>query len=113
MKPYMAFSRNYGPPEGAFLVIANNAREAKKLAWKQCPMDFMEYIDLGIRLIRDDSAILLANQAKLETNQPHVVLNPIHCEACQQWGAGLAEDNLCGNCNEYPGDALVHHLERS
>ena len=58
MKPYMSFSRSYGPQEGAFLVVANSAREAKKLAWKQCPMlvsmeDVNAYINAALDIALD------------------------------------------------------------
>lgn len=109
MKPYMIFSRGCGPEEGAALVFAHSAKEARKLAWKQSGLDFDDFIDMGIRLIHDTRYIFpLANQDKLKAGTPHIVDNPAACKACGYWGAGLTKDGLCGNCNEYPGDKLVN-----
>jgi hypothetical protein len=112
MKPYMAFSRAAGPQEGAFLVVADNIREAKKLAWRQCPMDFMEYTDLGIKLMGDANGMALADLAKVAAGIPHVVPDPVGCEACQMWGAGLTADNLCADCGEHPGAKLLYLCHR-
>lgn len=106
----MGFSREAGPEEGAVLIIANTAKQARKLAWQGCFLGIDDWLDQAVRLIRDESALLLANQTKLKADEPHVVDSPLHCEACGWWGAGLTEDQLCGNCNEHPGDDLVKRL---
>ena len=110
MKAYIAFSRNSGPQEGAFLVIHNNIRDAKRLAWKLCPIDFMEYTDLGIKLMRSDRILKLANQEKLQAGIPHAIDNPVSCQHCGLWGTGITSDNLCSECNQCPGDELIRRL---
>lgn len=111
MKPYMAFSRHDGPAEGAVLVIHNTAKEARKLAYQsgEC-LNVEDWLDQAVRLIRDKFAMALASQEKLNNNEPHVVWNPVGCQSCGFWGAGLTADNLCGNCNEYPGDELLNRI---
>lgn len=112
MKAYMAYSTGALPREGAILVIANTAREARMLAWEsgEC-INVEKWIDLTVRLIRNNADImLLADQAKLQQEQPHVVASPLSCEECGIWGAGLADDNRCGNCEEWPGDRIVDCL---
>ena len=109
MKPYMAFSRSAGSEEGAILVVANTAKEAKTLAWGRC-LNVEGWTDQGVRLIRDNSTLLLADQQKVRHNIPHVIDDPLSCEMCGLWGAGLTEDNKCGYCGEHPGDILIHLL---
>jgi hypothetical protein len=108
VKPYIAFLRSFGPAEGAFLVIASSAKEAKRLAWQNSPMDYIEFTDLAVRLMRNtQNALPLAKQDKLKYKVPHVVKNPVGCDVCNVWGAGLTTEGLCGNCNSYPGDKLA------
>ncbi len=105
MKPYMAFSREAGPQDGAILVIAGTAKEARKLAWqsRDC-LNVDDWLDQAVLRIRNTHVLALANQEKL--HKPHVVWNPLHCKACGLWGQGLTVDGLCGYCNEEPGDEL-------
>jgi hypothetical protein len=110
MKPYMAFSRNDGPEEGAILVIANRAKDARLLAWRSgdC-INVDDWLDLGVRRVDMDN-LALADQMKLVANIPHTVFSPAGCEICEYWGQGITEDNLCCRCNEYPGDKLIRLL---
>lgn len=112
MKAYSAFSREVGPEEGAILVIAQSAKEAKPLAWKSGACWNVDgWTDLAIRLIRDDTHVLpLADQESLKLGEPHIIDSPFGCDKCGFWGAGITEDKLCGNCNEPPGDTLVKLL---
>lgn len=108
LKPYVVFSRGAGLEEGAALILAQSAKEAKRLAWQQSALDFDDFVDLGIRLLRGPQFILpLANQTKLKAGIPHIVGSPAACAVCEVWGAGLTIDGLCSNCNEYPGDTLA------
>ena len=108
LKPYMAYSRSSGAIEGAFLVLAPNIRDAKKLAWSVCSDLVDEFTDLAVRLIRNSTNVLpLADQDKLKANQPHVVDNPVSCFTCGVWGEGLNDDNTCPYCGEYPGQLLI------
>ena len=109
LKPYMAYSRSAGSSEGAFLVLATNGREAKRLAWGYCSFAFDgQYTDLAVRLIKNPAnVLLLAEQDKLNAGQPHVIDNPVSCFSCGFWGNGLTDDNLCSSCGEEPGYLLV------
>ena len=107
----MGFSRGAGPHEGAVLIIANTAKQAKRLAWGEC-LNVDDWLDQAVLLIRDNRVMLLANQERLEADEPHVIDSPLGCDACGYWGAGLTDDNLCGNCNQHPGNALVNRLNK-
>ena len=111
LKPYTAFSRSEAE-EGSILVLAHNIKEGKRLAWRSNSLFGLEYTDLGIRLIRRaDAVIPLADQQKLAVNIPHVVPEPVSCERCGTWGAGLDKDGMCGFCGEHPGEELTTVLE--
>jgi len=103
MKPYMAFSRGAGPGEGAVLVIANTARQAKSLVWEHCScFNVEDWIDQSAILIRNNKGILaLADQEKLRANVPHVIDNPEGCIKCECWGIPLSESGLCEICSEW------------
>ncbi|KKN30248.1 hypothetical protein LCGC14_0835980 [marine sediment metagenome] len=103
MKPYMAFSRGAGPGEGAVLVIANTARQAKSLVWRHCSCwNVDDWLDQAVRLIRNNEDILaLADQEKLRANVPHVIDSPEECEKCEWWGVPLSESGLCESCSEW------------
>jgi hypothetical protein len=109
LKPYMAYSRYYGRQAGAVLVVANTAKEARRLAFGHC-LNVEDWLDQTVRLIRDNDVLLLADQTKLKANRPHVVDNPAHCQACGLWGEGLTADGRCGYCNEWPGDEVMLRL---
>lgn len=108
MKPYMIFSRDIGPQEGATLIIAHSVREARKLAWRQSGLDFDDFTDMAVRLIRDTHNVLpLADQGKMRQGIPHIIDDPASCAVCGYWGAGLTTEGLCANCNSDPGEKLI------
>ena len=98
LKPYMGFSRSLGAPEGAVLIFARTAREAKRISWGRffIPDICDEYIDYGVRLIRNGAHLM-----KLATsNQPHVIESPPTCPRCELWGGESMRDSD-GPCCEY------------
>lgn len=108
MKSYMGYSRAFGPHEGAILIIANTAKEARKLAFGNC-LNVEDWLDQAATLV--SGCLPLGDQEKIQAGIPHVVLEPVHCQHCELWGAGLTVDGLCDNCNEYPGDKLIGLLK--
>lgn len=111
LKSYTAFSRSMGSENGAILVVAFSAKEAKKLAWSHCS-DVSEWTDLGIRRIWEDkTGLLLADKEKVETETPHIVIDPVSCEACGIWGGGITKDFRCGYCDAWPGEKLCALLD--
>ncbi|TDX30797.1 hypothetical protein DFO67_10452 [Modicisalibacter xianhensis] len=90
------------PMDGACLVFANTAKEAKRLAspviqdWMLC-----EYIDVRVQRIESPAWLLenAADQEKLARGEPHVVENPPTCNGCELWHDELI-DGYCESCEE-------------
>lgn len=102
MNAYMGFSRSLGAHEGAVLIFAHTAREAKKVGWYAVCLFFtMEFTDMAVRRLRDSDWLFLeANQDKLTNDIPHVIDNPHTCKCCELWGrAEILDNGLCEDCN--------------
>ena len=101
MKAYMGFMREAGAPEGACLIFAHTIREAKKLA---CPVIISwgtDFIDVGVRLLRNsDHLFVEGDQDKLAKDIPHIIEEPTCCKRCLLWGHPINEDGLCESCAE-------------
>lgn len=84
MKAYMAYSRHCGPHEGAALVFANTAREARVIAQYSFTANEIcdgDYLDLAVRLIRDQPWLL----KEMRKDTPHLVDSPRSCTVCEAW----------------------------
>lgn len=109
LKPYMFFSRCSGSQEGAALVFAHTAREAKTVGWQYCSgLIVDEFTDCAVRLLRDSEYLFQeANQEKLKLDKAHANDNPRTCSYCQLWGVGpIGSDGMCEGCR---GDLAVEH----
>jgi hypothetical protein len=80
LNPYMGFSREMGPEEGACLIFSHTAREAKKLD----QLHIFAEADLD----------------KLRTGIAHAIECPKTCHRCEHWGYELNHDGFCENCTE-------------
>ena len=103
LRPYMLCDRHGGSQEGAVLVFANNAREAKKVGWSMGElMDICdnEWINIEVLWLKKSPHIFEeADQEKLEKGIPHLA-NPRMCLSCELWGHEMATDDLCIGCKE-------------
>lgn len=102
MKIYSGHSRTGGSPEGAILIFANSAKEAKRIAYPII-LDYFtdEYIDVAVRWLTDSDFLFEeADQDKLKKNIPHVIDNPKSCKECGFWGFKLNDQGICENCLE-------------
>ena len=101
LNTYMVFSGSLGSEEGAFLVFAHTAREARKVGWYHAA-DLLtdEYIDLAARRLRDKPWLYNeANQEKLLQGRAHVIEDPTSCRDCLYWGLSpIGDDKLCEDC---------------
>lgn len=108
MRYYMAFSRSSGPIEGAALVYASSAREAKQVAWSVVSGWHDGYLDLDVRWIKNPiNVILLVDDDKIEGKIPHCIESPVACESCNTWGVGIINGAYCSDCYGYVGDELA------
>ncbi len=104
MKAYMAYDNVCGPSEGACLVFANTAREAKKISFPTVRgwLD-TEFTDHRVKLLHDTHLFDL--KAK---DSPHVIENPPVCENCETWGGHPVDaPGHCGFCEaeyDYPDE---------
>jgi len=103
MNIYMGFSRTAGPEEGAILIFAHTAKEARVIGWGWSWCD--EYIDFGVRRLRNSDWLYKeANQLKLQNDIPHATDNPHSCKRCEMWGhAEILENGFCEDCNANAG----------
>jgi len=104
MKAYIAFNRHYGTDEGAALVFANTAREAKKVVYPVMEgCIWHEWTDLGVRWLNSaDREHLFESEgdaALLAMGAAHVIDNPTVCSACEQWGPQIMANGMCDKCS--------------
>lgn len=122
LKPYMGFSRAGGSVEGAVLIFAHNAREAKKVGWGSLVYDICdgEYTDFAVRLIRDGEYLFSdADPEKLKADQAHVIESPKSvCSNCELWGMGplgrwRPMPRMPGRTGRHDEKLLENSIERS
>ena len=101
LKTYMACDGD--SEQGAVLVFAHTAREAKKVGWPAitgwaCDA---EYTDLRVLLIRDKPHLFEdADKVMLVADKAHANDNPTSCPNCGMWGAKINKDGICEDCLE-------------
>lgn len=95
LKMYMGYSGCAGSEEGAVLVFANTAKEARKLTYKN-GLVVEEFIDSRARLLKEDSFL----RAQQKHDYPHVIESPIICKYCAQWGKEMHDNEQCEDCFE-------------
>jgi hypothetical protein len=102
LKPYMVYSRLVGPEEGAALVFADSARQARNIGYGPCS-DFIDgYIDCASNWLKNVPWLFEeANKDKLAKDEPHVIVSPKCCSSCEHWGQSpIGEDGICEDCRE-------------
>jgi hypothetical protein len=111
-RAYSIFDSKLGEWECAMLVFAGSGREAKRLAYRTGIGYFIDhYTDMAFRWIRNSHNVFpLGNQEKIKNEIPHVVADPVSCESCEHWGAGLDKNGKCSSCGEDAGEKLVRLL---
>jgi hypothetical protein len=87
--------------EGAILIFAHTAREARNIGWNDCPFE-TEFIDFATKRIRNENWLYEeADQNKLANGIPHVIDNPKTCLSCGCWGGcPIDDDCLCEPCRD-------------
>lgn len=93
LRSYMASAGD--PSEGAVLVFAYTAAEAKRLAfpavrdWTNC-----DYIEVRVKWLRSGC------EHMRQKDGPHVVYSPPSCDECELWWEEPLVDGLCESCRE-------------
>ncbi len=85
------------PSEGAALVFAYSAKQAKQLGDPVVSDWGVSYIDLRVKWMKGKEKKFL-NQYATSTTEPHVIDNPPYCNNCELWG-GTPLNNM-GVCQE-------------
>ena len=100
MKAYMVFDREGGTAEGAVLVFANTAMNAKKMAWKALESwTSAGWIDVRVRWLRDEEVWLAQEEGVDLDSRPCVIESPRSCVRCDLWGRTTLDRNqVCGFC---------------
>lgn len=94
MRAYMVSDSE--PCEGAVLVFATTAREAKKVGFSA--LDWCdEWVDVRVQWLKDDGHLRHLWDGETE----HVVESPPTCQTCQLWGTSELIDGVCEGCREY------------
>ena len=96
MKMYMGHGGE--PEDGAVLIFAHTAKEAKKIAWSGILIDLCDhdYTNLRVKLIRDSEWLRAERRSDTE---PHIVDDPRSCACCFLWGRSeIGDDGLCDYC---------------
>ena len=99
LNAYMGFSREEGIEDGACLIFAHTAKEARKLAHRlMCDWHDGEWIDTAVRRLRGKPWLMLdADAAKLAADIPHGTECPTTCDTCGRWG-GERIGGICSEC---------------
>lgn len=98
LKPYMAYPASEFM-EWAILVFANNAQEAKKIAYRDGEFD--SYIELRVKSMKPDPWIM----KQMLKDEPHANDCPEGCKTCEKWGMELNEFGLCADCYNEDAEA--------
>ena len=96
---YMGYSNYMGPEEGAFLIFARTAKEAKTVFWRgDAYLVCDDYIDVAVKKLWNcDWLYEDANQEKLKNNIPHQA-EPKVCYECGMWGHSPIVNGMCEGC---------------
>jgi len=98
VRAYSVYDRHVGPREGACLVFANTAREAKKIGWRIISYWGADsFIDTGVSFLKDRTDFL---QSLKEKETPHAIESPPVCIRCETWGGVLKEGDICEDCRD-------------
>ena len=99
MRAYMTFSRLAGPQEGALLVFARTAKEARRKVFRNAQdLLHMEWTDLQVRWLRDGADSHRIPEME-EAGEPYVIEAPKSCRDCELWySEGYDDDGRCDDC---------------
>jgi len=97
MKPLKMYMGYDGEPwEGACLIFATNAKEARRIGWSTVKDWFdTEWIYMKVKWLKDKEFL----RSEQTSDQPHVIEQPTLCDSCELWGTSLLnEQGICDDC---------------
>ena len=103
LNTYMIFSRTGDVENGAALVFAHTAQEARVVGWRGIGSDLTdEYTDLAANRLRNKPWLFdEALAVKFANDEAHVIDDPKSCRTCECWGQSpIGEDGLCEGCRQ-------------
>jgi hypothetical protein len=101
VKKYMGYDAGFGSGESAVLIFANTAKEAKKVFWRDNPLEIESFLDVRVELLKFGHEFL---EKEKTSDYPHVVF-PKVCDVCGMWGISeIGEDGLCDDCRKVEED---------
>ena len=103
LNAYVIFSRNGDVENGAALVFAHTAQEARVVGWRGIGSDLTdEYTDLAANRLRNKPWLFdEALAVKFANDEAHVIDDPKSCRTCEWWGQSpIGKDGLCEKCRE-------------
>lgn len=108
---YMGWSGS-DPSEGAALIFAHTAREARKVFWRGHAGEIAgdEFTDMRVTRIRDKVWLWHDGDAEKQLrDEAHVVIDPKACECCGFWGhEQIGGSGKCGTCEAERCDDTAH-----
>jgi hypothetical protein len=116
LRMYMVFSGD-APGEGACLVFAHKAQEARLLGypvisgWQDLERGFL---DVSARWLRDADHGYLRSLLP-SPPRPCVIDSPPSCDSCLMWGCGPLVGGRCPDCRscDSPANTDEHESKRS
>lgn len=97
LRAYMGYSNVSGPSEGAILIFAYTAKDAKKIGWNSPTfiVDYCDndYTDFRINWLKNEPWLF----DQMKKNEPHVIECPRTCKSCGLWGYEMNGD-YCLDC---------------
>jgi len=101
LRAYMGYAGD--PAEGACLIFAHTAKEAKPLAFQCCDAWFgSDYFAVRVRWLKGESEMHLFSEAdpeKLAAGIAHAIDDVPVCPQCETWGFKRVEGrDYCEGC---------------
>ncbi len=103
LKMYMGYVAD-SIEEGACLIFAHSAKEARQIGWPIVDSWFMcDFLYMRVKKIENKKHEYLykeANQEKLRCGESHVIESPESCARCNMWGMSEVTGGICEECLE-------------
>jgi len=112
LRAYMLFDCKSGPAEGAVLVFAHSAMEAKRLGWRTIQeWTGTEYLNVVARHMPSEQGWLAAQEGVDLESEPRMIGSPQCCDRCELWGTApliqLSGESVCETCADEDDDAYL------